>query len=597
MRNRVLIVAVSVFIFVQLGFADEAMQEVAGSVSKVIVYRGQALVTRTIELELPTGGSQIVVQKLPNAIVSESIYAQVQGGATVSSVRYRERAVKEDTREEVKQLEAQIEEVKNQQYQAQRDKDIAIWLFRHFERQWKLSVDAANANLNRGVLESKPVEELTNHLEEKAIQWHERTVEIEFRQKELKKELELLNRKLEKLQAGRSRTEREAVLFVNNPRTGKVVIELNYLVNEASWLPQHNLRANPEQAIVTVEYNAVIHQASGEDWTNVALSLSTAQPTTAAAAPALEPMEVRVAPSVPKIREVKKELLEQDVQLGVPVRGEYRDLSGRFQQLQRSRSEMARRGKAAQAELNIAAVSNQMIELMADKKAVQVIQTAAKRFARTEGVSVTYALPGPITMPSRSDQQLVNIASFKTRADFLMLATPLLTDYVYLQADIANDSDVILLAGPASMYRDGEFVGKGQLEMVTIGEKFTAGFGVDSQIKILREFKDKKIETIWGNRVENYDYRLAINNYKNTKVKLHLLERIPYTEDEKLEIINFKTDVGLSTDPEYLRTDRQKGILRWDLNLEPNTTGPKATIVTYSYTMKYDSDLQIQPVR
>jgi uncharacterized protein (TIGR02231 family) len=228
---------------------------------------------------------------------------------------------------------------------------------------------------------------------------------------------------------------------------------------------------------------------------------------------------------------------------------------------------------------------------------VQVIQTAAKEFARTEGVSVTYALAGPITMPSRSDQQLVNIASFKAKADFLMLATPLLTDYVYLQADIVNDSDVIMLAGPVSMYRNDEFVGKGPIELVTIGEKFTAGFGVDSQIKILREFKDKKIETLWGNRVENYDYRLAINNYKNTKVKLRLLERIPYTEDEKLEIINFKTDVALSTDPEYLRTDRQKGILRWDLNLEPNTTGPKATIVTYSYAMKYSNELQIQPVR
>jgi hypothetical protein len=594
MRKQGFISAILVFLCLQMSLAD---QETVGTISNVIVYRGQALVTRVIELELPAGGSQIVVQKLPDAIVSESLYAQVQGSATVSSVRYREQAVKEDTREEVKQLDAEIEKVQTMRRHAEAKREL---IFSHINALGKLvdfTVAAENKDLNHGILQFEPLQKIIEFKETKHTEHNEEILKLDDEIHELQKQLELLQHKRKELRAGRSRTEREAVLLVNNPEAGKVVIELNYLVNEASWLPQYNLRANPEQVIVSVEYNAVIHQASGEDWTNVALSLSTAQPTTAAAAPALEPMEVRVSPSIPQSWEVKGELLKEDVQLGVPAKGGYRDLSSQFQQLQKSRSEMARKGKAAQEELNVAAVSNQMMELMADKKAVQVIQTAAKEFARTEGVSVTYALAGPITMPSRSDQQLVNIASFKAKADFLMLATPLLTDYVYLQADIVNDSDVIMLAGPVSMYRNDEFVGKGPIELVTIGEKFTAGFGVDSQIKILREFKDKKIETLWGNRVENYDYRLAINNYKNTKVKLRLLERIPYTEDEKLEIINFKTDVALSTDPEYLRTDRQKGILRWDLNLEPNTTGPKATIVTYSYAMKYSNELQIQPVR
>jgi len=595
MRKQGFISAILVFLCLQMSLADE---ETVGTISNVIVYRGQARVTRAIELELPAGGSQIVVQKLPDAIVSESLYAQVRGGATVSSVRYREQAVKEDTREEVKQLDAEIEKVQTMRRHAEAKREL---IFSHINALGKLvdfTVAAENKDLNRGILQFEPLQKIIEFKETKHTEHNEEVLKLDDEIHELQKQLELLQRKREELSAGRSRTEREAVLLVNNPETGKVVIELNYLVNEASWLPQYNLRADSEQTTVFIEYNAVIHQASGEDWNDVALSLSTAQPTTAAVAPGLEPMEVRVVPSVPQQTwEVKGELQEEKVQLGVPASRGYRDLTGQFQQLQKSRSEMARKGKAAQQELNVTAVGNQMMELMADKKAVQEIQTAARIFVRTEGVSVTYALAGPITMPSRSDQQLANIAIFKTKGDFIMLATPLLTDYVYLQADIVNDSDVIMLAGPTSMYRNGEFVGKGSIELVTIGEKFTAGFGVDSQIKILREFKDKKIETLWGNRVESYDYRLAINNYKNTKVKLRLLERIPYTEDEKLEIINFKTDASLSTDPEYLRTDRQKGILRWDLNLEPNTTGPKATIVTYSYAMKYSNELQIQPVR
>ena len=130
----------------------------------------------------------------------------------------------------------------------------------------------------------------------------------------------------------------------------------------------------------------------------------------------------------------------------------------------------------------------------------------------------------------------------------------------------------------------------------TVGEKFTAGFGVDSQIQISREFKDKKVDTLWGNRVEKYDYRIAIDNYKNSSVRLRLLERIPYTEDEELKIEGFTTNKSLSKDTEYLRTEREKGLLRWDLDLEPATTEQKATIVTYGYTMKYDNDMHIQSV-
>jgi hypothetical protein len=147
------------------------------------------------------------------------------------------------------------------------------------------------------------------------------------------------------------------------------------------------------------------------------------------------------------------------------------------------------------------------------------------------------------------------------------------------------------------MYRDMEFAGRGQVDLVTKGEKFTAGFGVDSQIRISREFKDKKVDTMFGNRVDKFEYRIAIENYKNTAVKIRLLERIPYTEDAALEIKDFETNTPLSKDQDYIRTLKDKGILRWDLELAPNTVSDKARVITYSYTMKYDKVMQIQPAR
>ncbi|MBA7617958.1 hypothetical protein ES703_25276 [subsurface metagenome] len=454
-----------------------------------------------------------------------------------------------------------------------------------------MTIDGANANLNRGLLESKPIEQLTKYLESKSIQWHKENVRLEDSIKNLKKELELLNRKRAELDAGRARTEREAVLFISNEGKKKATIALNYLVNGANWLAAYNLRANPDESNVLVEYNAVVNQTSGEDWDGVALSLSTAEPTMIAAPPVLEPMSVRLG----RARKVAKGVAGAEVQAG----DRFIDRSQEFEQLLRSRRQQARRGKAAQVELGEIAAREQILLLNAPVRELADMKQRVIEIARTEGVSVTYELPGKLTLPSRTDQQLVTIATITAGADFTLLATPLLTDYVYLQAELLNDSDTILLAGQASMFRNGEFVGKSQLPIVTIGEKFTAGFGIDSQVQVARELEDKKSRIQGGNRIDTYHYRIALSNYKKTEVKLRLLDRLPYSDDDsiKIELQEEKTEPELSKDGEYLRTARKKGILRWDLSLAPNTVDEDATIVKYSFTMEYDKNMQIQPRR
>ena len=58
---------------------------------------------------------------------------------------------------------------------------------------------------------------------------------------------------------------------------------------------------------------------------------------------------------------------------------------------------------------------------------------------------------------------------------------------------------------------------------------------------------------------ENY-YRIAISNYKNTPVKLRLLDRLPYTDDSSVKIDLLKTAPKLSEDAEYVRQAKKKGI-------------------------------------
>jgi uncharacterized protein (TIGR02231 family) len=581
MKERTQTLALTVVVIGLLAsaaFAD--VPRTAGTISKVTVYRGQALVTRAVNVDLLPEASELIVENLPAQVVPESIYAQASDAVKVLSVRYRERPVMEDTREEVKQLDTQIEDVKHKLKYAESE-------LAHFNQQWQMfeklkdfTVTAAQSDLNRGLLTFEPLQNLATFIEQKGLEYHKHKLELEDQIAQLKKEQELFERKRNELTAGRSRTEREAVLFINASGARKVAIEMSYLVNGANWLQQYNLRANPKKSNCLIEYNAVVNQTSGEDWNSVVISLSTAEPTMVAAAPTLTPMLVALSLPAQQAQQQESAFWENDMR-----------------QYRASRKEYIKKGPAANVELNILALRNQAFayNVIADRGQLVEFQQKMAEISRTEGISVAYDLPGKLTLPSRSDQQLVTIAAITAKADFTLIATPLLTDYVYLQADVLNDSDTVLLPGQASMFRDGGFVGKSQLSPVTIGEKFTAGFGIDSQVQVTHELEDKQTRIQGGNRIDTYQYRIAISNYKNAAVELRLMDRLPYTDDASVKIELAKAEPQLSQDAEYLRISRKKGILRWDLKLSPNTVDEKATIVKYSFTMEYDRNMQLQP--
>ena len=450
-----------------------------------------------------------------------------------------------------------------------------------------MAISAVNGNLSRGLLDSEQIVSFVNYLESKSNQWHEKTVEVEFIQQDLKKRLELLQRKRKNLAGGRSRTQREAIVYINKTNNKKSVIRLSYLVNNASWKPQYNFRADVKKSNALIEYNGIVHQHSGESWQNVRLYLSTAEPTMIAAAPVLDPMKIRLGrwqktPDVP------------GQQGGKGPGGNRQQV---FNDLRLQRKSNIKKGKLANFDLNTIAQQEQVLMLNASNRELREFQSQAAEIARVEGVSVTYTLPGELSLPSRDEQQLVSIAKITVDADFTLVATPILTDYVYLQGQLFNNSETILLPGEASMFRNGEFVGKGNTKLVTIGEKFTAGFGIDSQIQVTRELEEKKTRVQGGNRIDENYYRIAISNYKNTPVKLRLLDRLPYTDGSSVKIDLLKTSPKLSEDAEYVRQAKKKGILRWDIELKPNTIGQETTVVEYSFGMEYDKGMQIRSAK
>jgi uncharacterized protein (TIGR02231 family) len=199
-----------------------------------------------------------------------------------------------------------------------------------------------------------------------------------------------------------------------------------------------------------------------------------------------------------------------------------------------------------------------------------------------------------LSIPSRNDEQLVEVAKLSLAPKNYYKSVPVLNANVYRLADLVNQSEVVLLPGEATMYQDSDFVGRMTMPLVAIGEEFTAGFGVDPQLQIARIMMDKSRNTSGANQVLKYDYRILVNSYKTQRVQLQVWDRLPLAQEVETTMISLvKTAPELSTDKLYLRELRPKNLLRWDLEVEPAMNGEKALAINYEFRLELDKQMVI----
>jgi uncharacterized protein (TIGR02231 family) len=78
----------------------------------------------------------------------------------------------------------------------------------------------------------------------------------------------------------------------------------------------------------------------------------------------------------------------------------------------------------------------------------------------------------------------VTVAVFDLKPDFKHICVPRLSPYCFLQSVVKNESHYALLAGPANVFIDNNFLSKSLLSDVSPGEEFSTSLGVDQSITI-----------------------------------------------------------------------------------------------------------------
>lgn len=571
--------------------------EVKGVVDAVTVYRGQALVTREVPIAAREGTFEIVVTDLPARVIPSSLHADSPDGVQVRSVRYRTRPIAHDVREDVRKLDDALAAAADRLVALARRGEVITENKAYLTSLTAFVAPTAQTELTRGVLNAQTLEQLSTYITGEREKLSTQELERAREAQKVEAEIAKLNAEKATITNGSHKVLQEAVLIVSGAEKGGEV-KLHYLVDGATWEPSYTARA--DRGEMTLEYYAAIEQISGEDWGDVQMTLSTATPTLMASAPKLTAMKVSLSQQA-------AEAAMMQAQSG--YFGAKAELARRQDEVN-SRRNLAMAAAPAgdvaggmtvhmirsetDAKLNESALSMQVLDLVAGARddAGGGGRGGEAKDARREGLSITYALRDRTQLPSRADRQLVQIAAMPMKATFAKVATPVLTSFVYDEAKMTNDSQMVLLAGPLTAYNAGAFVGSSDLPTVLVGESFVVGLGIDSSLRATRELVSRTEEIQGGNRVVVITYRLGIENFASGPAMVRVFDRLPMSADDQVRV-TLANGPDLSADAEYVKTQRKENILRYDVQVAPASSGSTAAEVLYTFRMEYDKQMNL----
>ncbi len=556
----------------------------SGKISEVTVYQGTALVSRVVEIPAsPAAPMEVVVSPLPSATAPNSVYADQAQGVVIRSVAFRTKTPDKaaQAQSEVAKLEQAIKDLRRTSAIARNE--IALRRIRQ-EFLKRLGAEfvapSAEREMTHGVLQADELQKITKlHFDEyeKASQ---EIMKLDLEIDENAAQLEQLEDRRKTLAAGPP-VAYEAVVYLQKTAAGPASLKLNYLVNDCSWTPSYNFRGDTAKGEVAMEFNAIVQQVSGEDWSDVKLALSTASPSVGAYNPQLSPLFVRVQPGA--AREESRTVAQNKYSQALASRQEalVRQFRGN------SIDEMLLANFAA----NESAASVQLMELTE-----RIGNLRALESGKSEQGSVVYAIERPVSLQSRRDAQMVPVLSGRMKSKFYHTAAPVLTSSVFREASLVNNTGRDLLGGKVNIFLDGEFTGRTDIPSIASGQGFAISFGVDSQLRARRSLVDRTETVQGGNRQFSFTYEIVVDNFKQAPARLILRDRTPNTGDtDTLRVAVGETSHPLSQDPDYQRFEKSKGLLMWDLEIKPGA-GPSATTLRYAYSAEYDKNLTLQDI-
>jgi len=538
--------------------------ELRGSshVDAVTVYPSGAEVTRVAEAHLTAGDTTLLLEDLPGELDAQSIRVEGVGGEglAIGSVDSKLIYLSTDGADARRALlEKQIEDLQDERQaldQTLSDADYQKKLLLSLaDKQLAPSTDAKTTPVDAAQLGS-----LLDLVSVKLNAISKVIHEVKIRQREIDKKVgEIQNVLATVAPAQVSRI--QVAVHLTVPAQTDGTFKLRYRINNAGWAPFYDARLTTpdktQKSRVELVRRAEVMQSSGESWDNVALTLSTARPLGATAAPELWEQEIQVyEPLADKMKKESDGLARNFLPLNAPAPAV--DAAG---------------------------------SIVAEEAKKDVVQKQA--IMEVAGFQALYGIQGRVSIDNSGTSKKVRIATDNYAATLNALAVPKLDPSAYLTAAFTIKGEAPLLAGIVNLYRDGVFMGQGALPLLSPDEEAKLGFGADDLIKVRRaEVKRRKAEEglISTSSVEERAWDIVVKNLHDVTIPVTVLDQLPYSANENVVI----EPMAQITPPTEKDLNKRRGVMAWrfDLAAKAENTLKFGYKVTWPVNMQVGMNLE-----
>jgi uncharacterized protein (TIGR02231 family) len=510
-------------------------------ITQVKVYPGSATVERTARVA--AGNKSVTFHCLSAGLDVQSL--QVSAGAVVrvgqTSVVTDERAL--TARCSGSPLDGRIRELGDQKDAMQAEVDALSLVTGYLKGMAGSSAGAAEGDAVKRspTVDAKGITGITDVM----LRTGQNTL---LKQRQLARRQADLDKLLNPLLTERARTQgagagnKVMAVTVTLAASADADVKLSYQVNGPGWTPSYRALLDTTTRLVRIERQALVAQATGEDWRGVKLLLSTGQPRRETAGRLPSPWRIGVQPA--------PQMLAQDAA--------------------RSRSAFAAPAAAAP-----------VAKMMMDT------QEPLFEVSETTGAFATeFNVPQLIDVPSNGQRVTMGLGQVEDTAKLFVRSYPRVDATAFLVAEMAVPSGV-WPAGAMQLYRDGAFVGQGRLDTAA-QTRLSLSFGRDELVRVEVEPEQDSQGTggFVGNRAERKVQRaFVIENRHTTAVSLQVLEAAPVSVDEQV-----RTTVQFSPQPAELAWNKRPGVAMWTTDVAAG----KSARFAADYVISYPKDVRLQ---
>lgn len=514
-------------------YATDVEKNIKTKPEKIIVYMQGAQVHRSAPVNLVAGQNTIIFLGLENCINSSAIQASGNGNFIIADIQHevhypeldraklngdvRYKKLLKHVNDSLKELNYLIEEIASKSEALVTEKSVLL-----------------NYSLYKGQSKRDSIASLKDglsYLREKLYNINAEQLKLKREREKLESKKIVLNERLVTVSnelANQNNTgeveqvDYRILVHVIADQSSQATLSINYYITNAGWTPSYDLRAISNEQNVKLTYKAQIHQQSGTDWGNVKLILSTANPNRSYNLPELSPWYLGYINQTYKT----KKQLNQPSPASISLADRAEDSKADYSTVEMNEVVMAKNA------YDYTSVSENVIE--------------------TE-----YEIKLNYNIPCDGKEHFAAIMVKDLKTAYRYKAIPKLNSNVYLTAVLADWEDAITMAGEASIYYDGSYVGVTSLSPGGTEDTIQLSLGIDKNIAIKRQkIKDKCSQKILDNDIlHQYTYEITMKNSRNTKIEIEVIDQLPLAQDKTVTI-----DRKELSGAKY---DEVTGILKW----------------------------------